>query len=217
MQNRSRSSIEYASYLAYSPRGESYLIERSRKAMSAVKFGKIEELRIVAQSIRKHIHEPPLSTFLHAGTVLVPVPRSTPLISDDTVWPAKLLCQALIENGVGSEMLLLLKRDYAVPKSSSFAKGRGDERPTVASHMETMSVLETLLFSDSITIVDDIVTRGSTLLACARLIKQVYPGAKVRTFALLRTVQEENMNSLIDIRDGLIWDNGKGHGVRRPS
>ncbi len=49
--------------------------------------------------------------------------------------------------------------------------------------------LERLLVApDSITVVDDFLTKGATLLAAASLVKDAFPLAEVRVFGLVRTM-----------------------------
>ena len=56
-----------------------------------------------------------------------------------------------------------------------------------------------------ITVVDDIVTKGATLLAAASRVAEAFPGAEVRTFALLRTMGlVENVERIVDPCQGTI-------------
>jgi orotate phosphoribosyltransferase-like protein len=51
-----------------------------------------------------------------------------------------------------------------------------------------MSVLHSFVTSSRITVVDDFVTKGSTLLAAASRVAEAFPETTVRTFALVRTM-----------------------------
>ncbi len=55
-------------------------------------------------------------------------------------------------------------------------------------------VCETRLFAGRVTLVDDVVTKGRTLLAAASRVREVLPRAEVSAFALVRT-----MNLVLDI------------------
>jgi adenine/guanine phosphoribosyltransferase-like PRPP-binding protein len=59
------------------------------------------------------------------------------------------------------------------------------------------------------TIVDDVVTKGATLLACATLLQATFQGATVRGFGLVRTrgLQPE-VEKIVDPCVGLITWNG---------
>ncbi len=60
-------------------------------------------------------------------------------------------------------------------------------------HYETIAC-STRLFAAKVTLVDDFVTKGRTLLAAATRVKEALPQAEVRAFALVRT-----MNFALDI------------------
>lgn len=65
-----------------------------------------------------------------------------------------------------------------------------------------------------ITVVDDVITRGATLLAAASHIKHSFPDADVRVFALVRTGGAE-VDSILDPVVGEITFNGTDS-TRRP-
>lgn len=78
----------------------------------------------------------------------------------------------------------LLVRRTAVEKSAYMARG---QRPTLADHYRSMEIESRVATADRITIVDDVVTKGTTLLAAATLLAERYPAAEIRGFALIRT------------------------------
>lgn len=54
-----------------------------------------------------------------------------------------------------------------------------------------------------LTLVDDVVTRGRTLLAAAARLSEVFPAAEIRAFALLRTLgRNERLHGLLDPYEG---------------
>jgi adenine/guanine phosphoribosyltransferase-like PRPP-binding protein len=53
--------------------------------------------------------------------------------------------------------------------------------------MKSMRVMKPLGAPERITIVDDVVTKGATLLAAASLLADVFPDAEILAFALVRT------------------------------
>ena len=58
---------------------------------------------------------------------------------------------------------------------------------------------------DRIALVDDVVTKGRTLLACAMRLREVYPQAELRAFALVRTMGlVPDIEQLIQPCDGQI-------------
>ena len=73
-----------------------------------------------------------------------------------------------------------------MPKSAIAAPG---ERPEAKLHHESLRVDSDLLERPRrITIVDDFVTKGATLLAAASHVQEAFPEAEVQTFALVRTM-----------------------------
>jgi predicted amidophosphoribosyltransferase len=147
-----------------------------------------------------------LEDYFGKGVVLIPAPRSSPLQAG-WLWPAETICRAMVEAGLGREILPCIRRVQKVPKSA-FAKW--GERPTAEMHLASMEVdAPSLLKPRRVTIVDDVVTRGSTLLACASLVQQALPTTEVRVFGVIRTrgLQPE-IERIVDPCEGEILWNG---------
>lgn len=128
-----------------------------------------------------------LDEYLGAGVVLVPVPRSAPR-RGDALWPALELCGALRDVGFGGSVQRLVERVRAVPKSSLIP--RAADRPSPAEHAASLRAVGLMPHAASVTLVDDVVTRGATLLGCAAVVRAACPGATVRAFAFLRNVDD---------------------------
>lgn len=64
-------------------------------------------------------------------------------------------------------------------------------------------------------LVDDVVTRGRTLLAAAARVREALPGWEVRGFALLRTLDRaERLGSIVDPCEGEVrWLGGDARRV----
>lgn len=71
----------------------------------------------------------------------------------------------------------------AVPKSAFAAPG---ERPSLDTHYTSFECATSLIQPPHITLVDDVVTKGRTLLAAARRIREAFPNSDVKAFALIR-------------------------------
>lgn len=114
---------------------------------------------------------------------LVPVPGCTPARTGSTAaWQ---LAMALHELGLARGVWAGLARRYPVRKSATAALG---ERPTVRQHYESLSVSNVPpSFVERIVLVDDVISRGRTLLAAATRLRCKFPHADVRAFALVRT------------------------------
>jgi predicted amidophosphoribosyltransferase len=114
--------------------------------------------------------------------------------------------------GLGREVLACLRRTEAVPKSALAAPGG---RPSVERHFETMEVDRSLLRPSRITVVDDVVTKGATLLAAVSRVAEAFPDAEVRAFALLRTMGFVEIEKILDPCTGTITLRN-GEAVREP-
>lgn len=73
---------------------------------------------------------------------------------------------------------------HAVPRS---AAAKPCERPTVHRHYVSMAVERAGPVLDQVLLVDDVITKGRTLLAAASRLQTAFPAARIRAFALLRT------------------------------
>ncbi len=154
----------------------------------------------------------PLFTgFFDATDVLVPVPGSEPWDSD-FVSVTEHLAVALAREGLGQGAWAGLRRVRAVGKSATAAPG---ERPTVAKHYNSFAVeaTDSLAKSQHFVLIDDVVTKGRTLLAAAARLQDAFPGARIRAFALLRTMGlVPEVNRLLDPCVGEIrWRGGDAY------
>lgn len=126
------------------------------------------------------------STLLGKESALVPVPRSS-LQKTGALWPAKELAVALHARGFGADVLPCLKREVAVPKAATSA---ARDRPKARTHCDSLTVLKPFELPSSVTLIDDVITRGAQLLGAAWAIWTVRPDVVVRAFAVIRTVSD---------------------------
>lgn len=159
--------------------------------------------------------------------ILIPVPGSAPAQHAD--WIGERLAWCLKQVGLSAEVWPILQRRYAVRKSAFSAAG---ERPSVLEHYASFAVERAVLAGAPIrqcgvvteqrgvpprlTLVDDVITRGRTLLAAAGRLREAFPGAEIRAFALLRTLSaNEMLHQVLDPCEGEIrWAFGDAR--RRP-
>lgn len=176
--------VAFASCYVYSPAGDTAICARSRLLRALLKGGNAHFMIKYAARVRQQL-EPAarLAGFFLSGDVLVPVPRSAPKLGG--TWAAAELARALVQHGVGSETWPGLSRIYAVSKSATAAKGW---RPTVERHYDSFRLKPLELRPASVVLIDDVVTRGRTLLAAATRVREAFPEAQIRAFALLRTL-----------------------------
>jgi hypothetical protein len=176
--------VAFASCYVYSPAGSSAICARSRLLRALLKEGDAHFMMKYAVRVREQMKPSSvLAGFFLAGDVLVPVPRCAPKLGG--IWAASQLAQALVQEGVGSAMWPGLQRICAVAKSATAAKG---SRPSVARHYESFRMEPSELRPASVVLIDDVVTRGRTLLAATARLREAFPEAQIRAFALLRTL-----------------------------
>lgn len=128
-----------------------------------------------------------LEDLLAPDVVLVPAPRSAPFTPGqrDVSWVPRRICEELIRAGLGQRQEPWLVRHTAVPKSAYSSRG---QRPSAQEHHASMRVDRRISDNPArITLVDDVITKGSTLLAGASLLAEAFPDSVVRAFALVRT------------------------------
>ena len=101
------------------------------------------------------------------------------------LWPAKAIAAALIKKQLADRIVPMLKRVHAVQKAATSTDPR-----KVSRHLETMHAQPELVDATRILLLDDVVTSGATLLASVQLVRQSYPNANIRAFALVRRVDE---------------------------
>jgi hypothetical protein len=150
-----------------------------------LKAGDASLLVKYALRVRRECYEGRLPDgFFADKTILVPVPASAPSIAG-AITVAERLAGALLQQGLGAAVWPGLIRISQVRKSATAQAGT---RPSVEDHYNSFAVAELPLPPDRILLVDDVVTKGRTLLAAAARLQQAFPQAQIRAFALLRTM-----------------------------
>jgi hypothetical protein len=154
---------------------------------------------------RAAIGDPRLLALFSGGAVLVPVPGSAP--SGDAPWAASTLAVALRDVGLAHTVWMGLRRRVAVRKS---ATAPSCARPTVPEHYESFLVIPPSMMIRRIVLIDDVITKGRTLLAAAARLQAAFPHADIRAFALIRTVGfRQRVDCLIEPCDGVVrWAGG---------
>ncbi|HJW94813.1 MAG TPA: hypothetical protein VJ901_14440 [Thermoanaerobaculia bacterium] len=116
--------------------------------------------------------------------LLVPVPRSS-LPVEGGIWPAFNIASALVQHGIGAAVLPCLERTRAVPKSAFATSGT---RPKPVDHYDSIQATSMVTDRSSICLVDDVITKGATLIGAATRLRETYPQATITAFALVRTL-----------------------------
>ena len=203
-------SISYASCYVYSPIGAGELCEKSRLLRTFLKTGDAVFMRKYAGRVRREAAaSAPLAGFFEPTDLLVPVPGSAPYSAADP-WTSQRLAAALVDEGLGGAAWTGLQRARAVRKSATAAPGR---RPTVGLHYDSFYVEPPLEPPAGIVLIDDVITKGRTLLAAASRLHEAFPDARIRAFALLRTMGLISAieNLLCPCKGQIRWKGGDAH------
>ncbi len=200
------SSLQCISFLRYSVRGNSETSALSRSVRTAIKndgsltlpgHGPIRGIEFTAQRLREELaNHSFLTEYFGPNVTLVPAPRSG-ILQPDALWPAKRICDALVAEGLAGNILPLLVRNVAVQKAATAPPGG---RPGPEQHYETVSVdtQQLLHCLEAVTLVDDIVTRGSSLLGLSARLAEHMPNIPVRSFAVIRTISHGDVATILD-------------------
>jgi len=181
--------LECCAWFVYLSRGTSRLAEESRALVLRLKQeGGAEgggEL-LARQIVQEHAEE--LGTrfgdFFGPQVTMVPVPRSRRLTVREA-WPSRGIALGLVEAGLAGGVAFALERARPVWRSS-WVDARFRVSPS--EHASSLAVVRTGVDLRTVTLVDDVVTRGSQLLGAASALRRVYPHVTVRAFALARTI-----------------------------
>jgi hypothetical protein len=200
------SEVPFAALLAYSPKGRSERSAKSRRVCYGIKRGDTQLLVQAVTVLGQVFAEAGFDEFLRPDVGLVPAPGSAPHVPGG-LWPAELIAKALVGAKRGGSVLPYLHRKEAVPKSAFAAPG---ERPTVERHYATITVDRELVVPKRLVLVDDVITRGRTLLSCARLLQEAFPSAEVRCFGMIRTMGlHGDVERIVDPCKGRIYWTGR--------
>ena len=179
--------LPFSAYYAYSPSGGDPTSRRSRRICAAIKTGNRRWIANIAAELRAYFAErPDWARSFGLRAVLVPVPASGP--RDAAVGEvAEAIAAALVHAGLGATVRPMLVRRHAVRKSATSPVG---SRPSVAEHFASLAIADRDPAGAvaEFVLIDDVVTRGRTMLAAACRLRAAYPQAEVRAFALMRTL-----------------------------
>jgi hypothetical protein len=206
------SELEFGSYLTYSPWGTSELEKQSRNIRACLKsegfIGKPPQE--VSQYVTKRLHDSlykmPFKDFFASEVSLVPVPKSS-LMTPNSLWVPERIAKAMSVQGFG-EYYPCLSRVKAVPKASFSLPS---DRPTSLDHFNSIACKILLHKPKNIVLVDDIITRGATLIGCANRLKTIFPNVPIKGFAVMRAMS--GSSKFVKIADpcrGLIKDYDHG-------
>lgn len=214
-------ALRFSSCFAYSPVGTGPVCENGRSLCGRLKAAEGTWLpHLTAQVWLEEVAHGRFTAVFGRRVVLVPVPGSVPMQAAN--WVGYRLAWCLKELGLAAEVWPVLRRRYAVRKSAFATAG---ERPSVLEHYASFEIVDGFRERASadhcvlseprecglrLTLVDDVITRGRTLLAAARRVHEAFPAAEIRAFAVLRTLgRYEVLHHILDPCAGEVrWVSG---------
>lgn len=215
-------ALPFASCFAYLPGGRGPVCEEGRLLCGYLKSAdRVWLPRLAAQVWLEMAGHGRFAPAFGGRVVLIPVPGSSSL--QGVGWVGERLAWCLKQVGLAADVWPVLRRRYAVRKSAFAAAG---ERPSVLEHYASFAVdralhgwattprdrlvCEALGAGLRLTLIDDVITRGRTLLAAAGRVREAFPGAEIRAFALLRTLAStESPRQVLDPCEGEVrWISG---------
>jgi len=140
-----------------------------------------------ARQVRRAVDEHPgFAGFFDPRALLVPVPGCGTADGGSNLV-AHRLAEAFVREGLAAAHFDCLRRVRTVGKSAIGTRGA---RPGAESHYASLVVRTSRSHDGTATLilVDDVVTRGRTLLAAASRLQESFPHARIQAFALIRTL-----------------------------
>jgi hypothetical protein len=177
-------SVAFYSCYIYSPRGNCFASAASRLLCARLKLGDSIWLPSYAAVVRElATKNEMLAELFSADATLVPIPGSDP--SSSRVWAAERLAIALRGVLLGKAVWPGIQRRFPVRKSATALNA---DRPTMQRHYDSLSVPNPSVEPRRIILIDDVITKGRTILAAAARLHEALPNADIRAFALVRTM-----------------------------
>ena len=224
------SEVPFAAFLAYSPNEPTndLLHGTSQRFVWALKEdGRFHGESAIDLAVRRlaEIQPEALRGWFGPDVVAVPAPRSSPFpprglevplrgTERDFLWVPRRICDELVGTGLVAETQALLVRERRVARAATAGAAT---RPLPQEHLDSLSCLPLLHIKPRILVVDDVVTRGSTLLACASLVAERFPEAEVATFALVRAISTpQEFQRMLAPVEGTVTLRPQGDTLRRP-
>jgi hypothetical protein len=203
------STIQFGSLFSYSSHGDSDVEKKSKAVMVSLKTDQflvskppISMSDFISDTIKKNMTTLPFAHFLQIYPILVPIPKSS-WMKPDTLWVPQRLANALIRNGFGKTVVEYLERVCPLRKS---ATSLSSNRPKAREHYDSFGVRKKIFPEpEEILLVDDVVTRGATIVGAANKLHDTFPRADIRAFAAMRTISSpEDFKHIYDPCEGKI-------------
>jgi phosphoribosylpyrophosphate synthetase len=204
--------LAFAACYAYSPHGIGATSSQSRDLCRRIKRADSEAVALATARVSQYVADGRFTAFFGSDVTLVPVPGRAPL-APGAISRTQRFCDELVRRGLARETVPLIARIRPVAKSAYAAPA---ERPDAVEHHDSMDMQRTLVTPHRILLVDDVVTRGATLLGAASLLLEAVEHSEVRAFAFIRTISPGEVDDVRDPCEGWIERLPSGGTVRRP-
>jgi predicted amidophosphoribosyltransferase len=217
--------LRFETYLSYCPSknwpaSPSRSLIEAEEWMKAIKTGFRSYVQgrspyhVIAERMQRDASDSAVGAIFRSPVppVLVPVPRHSLPPQEPYHWPGRELANALVAQGFGRKVLVLLERKTALVKAS--AGGRRN----AFLHRDSLAVLERIPPRPPIILVDDIITSGSQMMGAALALAGAFPDVEdVRCFAAMRTISSlEQFERIRAPVAGVIAVRANGACLRRP-
>jgi len=163
-------------------------------------------IEYIARYIKKNLNEKEFATkfsFFSNDALLIPIPKST-LMKGNTLWVPKRIALELEKQGLG-RYTDLLERISPVNRSSTSLPA---DRPKPEDHYKSTRIKDAFIDvgkNTTFVLVDDVITRGSTLLGSANRIIDFWNNVEIYGFAVFRTVSNfRDFKKFLDHKTGKI-------------
>jgi|GEM_PF-304226 hypothetical protein len=142
----------------------------------------------VAEVLKKLVNGGYFSDFFQEDTILIPMPRATP-IKKSQLWPSFQIAKAMENEGLGVVRPVLVRTKPVLKSSLASPK----QRPKPIDHYESMGINKMVeLGSKKLIFVDDIVTRGHTFMGAAWRLKEAFSNVGITAFAAMQTISNKS-------------------------
>lgn len=149
---------------------------------------------------------PDTTDFFGDDVVAIPIPGSS-IPTKNSIWVPELISEGLERYGLVGGVSACLQRSTPVQKSSSANPGG---RPSPWEHSQTMAFTPSLKISSAkrILLVDDVLTKGSTLCGAVMCLRNHGIKAEIRGAAMIRTLGLNNFRRFRDPVVGTVTFDG---------
>ncbi|MAO15902.1 hypothetical protein [Flagellimonas oceanensis] len=176
--------IPFATMLEFASRGTNEKAQLSKRICGNIKSGNSIVIERLIHYMSELPEDHPISQMFDDNPILVPAPRSTPMV-EGALWPTRILSEHFVNSGFGGGVQNLIARITPVPKSSNYFTA--ESRPSCNTHYNSLLCTPPQAFIEKIILIDDVFTLGRTSCACARKLREIYPNAEIFVFAAMRT------------------------------